>query len=41
MDDHFLAQGGGDDVVAAGEGFEHSLGHKLPEGLEQQLFAHQ
>src|SRR5262245_4369513 len=41
VDDHLLAQGRGDDVVAPGEGLEDALGHEHPQRLEQQLLAHE
>jgi hypothetical protein len=41
VDDHFLAQSGGHDIVAAGEGLEDALGYQTPQWLKENVFTHQ
>ncbi len=41
VDHYLLAKGGGDDVVAVGEGFEDAVGDTFSQRVEQQFFTHQ
>src|SRR5262245_26784557 len=37
VDDYLLAESGGDDIVAGGEGLEDALGYKGAQGLEKDV----